>query len=113
MPSVIGFCVSSTMGVGFTSVVSGDGISSTLTTSSGYCSPSYNFTHALVLTLGCLEVWLASSCFGGAMVVSIKFLLSLNFLYALCELCLLSLFVYSFFANRLFVPASVHCKGIA
>jgi hypothetical protein len=75
-------------------VVSGDGISSTLTISDGCCSPSSNCTRDLVLTLGCLALWLASACFGGAMVVNVECLLSLNGLCDLCELrsVLLSLY---------------------
>jgi hypothetical protein len=48
------YWVSSTTGVGFTGVVSGDGILSTLMISDDYCSPSSNCTHDLVLNLDCL-----------------------------------------------------------
>jgi hypothetical protein len=76
--------ISSTIGVGFTGIVSGDGISSTLMISDGCCSPSSNCTCDLVLTLGFMVPWLASACFGGAMVVNVEHLLSLN---GLCDLC--------------------------
>jgi hypothetical protein len=69
MPAGTVYWFSSTMGVGFTGDVSSDGIWSTLTTSGGCCSLFCDCVCALVLTLECLEVWLSSSFFGGAMVV--------------------------------------------
>jgi hypothetical protein len=80
--------------VGFTSVVSRDGISLTLTTSDDYCSPSSRCIRDLVLTLGCLALWINSACFGGAMVVGIEGLLSLNGLCDLCELFSVFLSLY-------------------
>jgi hypothetical protein len=56
MLSATGCWVSSTTCVGFTGVVSGDGISSTLTNFGGCCSPSSNCTRDLVLTLDCLAI---------------------------------------------------------
>jgi hypothetical protein len=56
IPVGVVYLVSSTMGVGLTIVVSGDGISSTLMTSSGCYSFSCNCTCALVLTLDCLAI---------------------------------------------------------
>jgi hypothetical protein len=68
MPSNVDYWFSSTMGVGFIGVVSGEGISSTLTIFGGFCSLSCDCTCAIVLNMECLEVWLDFSCFGGAMV---------------------------------------------
>ena len=84
VPSSTIFGVSSTIGMGFTGVMSRDGISLTLMIYRGYCSPSFDCTCDLVLALGFLAPWLASPCFGGAMVVNFKHLLSLN---GLCDLC--------------------------
>jgi hypothetical protein len=68
IPSDAGFWVSSTTGVGFIDVISGEGILSILTISDSCCSLSCDCTYALVLTLECLVVWPGSACFGGAMV---------------------------------------------
>jgi hypothetical protein len=76
IPSSIGFWVSSTTGVGFTGVVSSDGISSTLTTSNDCCSPSCICTCALVLILECRAVWVNYHCFGGSIVVIFDHLLT-------------------------------------
>jgi hypothetical protein len=75
MPSGAGCWVYSTTGVGFTGVVFGDGISFILTISDRCCSPSFNCTRALVLTLGCLVVWFSFALFGGSMVVNFNCLL--------------------------------------
>jgi hypothetical protein len=81
-----GCWISSSMGVGFTGVVSGDGISSTLTIYGGYCLPSSIFPRDLVLTLVGLALWLAYVCLGGAMAWNIKRLLDSNDLCDLYEL---------------------------
>jgi hypothetical protein len=61
--------------VGFTNVVSGDGILSTLTISGDYCSLSSICPRDLVLTLVSLALWLASVFLGGAMTWNIEHLL--------------------------------------
>jgi hypothetical protein len=94
MPSTVDCWVSSTTGVGFISFVSRDGISMKLTISDDCCSPYYNCTCALVLTLGFLEFFISSSFFGGAMVVSVECLLSLNGICALHELLFILLNLY-------------------
>jgi hypothetical protein len=76
MPSGICFWVSSTMGVGFAGVVSGDGILSTLTTFDDCYSLPCNCACALVLALEFRAVWVESTCFGGAMVMNVNRLLS-------------------------------------
>jgi hypothetical protein len=68
IPLGVVYCVSYITGVGLIGVVSGDGISSTLTTSGSFYSLSCDCTCALVLNLECLEVWLSFSFFGGAIV---------------------------------------------
>jgi hypothetical protein len=93
-PSDVGCWVSTTTGVGFSGFVFGDGILSTLMTSSGCCSLSSNYTRDLILTLVGLTLWLVYSFFGGAMVVNVKHLLILNGLYDLYELCSMLLSVY-------------------
>jgi hypothetical protein len=84
------------IGVGFTGVVSGDGISSILKISSDYCSPSSNCTYDLVLTLDYLVLWLASSFIGGAMAVNVEHLLNLN---CLCDLCKLHSMILSLYRS--------------
>jgi len=84
VPSGVGCCVYSTTSVGFTGVVFGDGISLILMISGGCCLPFSNCTCDMVLTLGCLALWMASAFFGGSMVVNVKHFLSLN---GLCDLC--------------------------
>jgi hypothetical protein len=96
MPSGVGCWVSSTIGVGFTGVVSKDWISSTLTISSGCCSPSSKCTRDLVLTLVGLTLWLSSSFFGGAMVVNVERLLNSN---GLCELSGLGFVLLNFYRS--------------
>jgi hypothetical protein len=96
-----GCWVSSTSGVGFTGVVSGNGILSTLTTSDDYCSLSCNCACALVLILECHVVWVDSTCFGGSIVVIVKHLLtsvvSITFVScALCFVCFLTFYIFSF-----------------
>jgi hypothetical protein len=51
VPSGVDYGISSSIGFRFTSVVSGDGISSALMISNEFCSPSSACPHDLVLTL--------------------------------------------------------------
>jgi hypothetical protein len=73
VPSGAGYWVSSTIGVGFTAIVSGDGISSTLMIFDDCCSPYFDCTCDLVLALGFLAPWLASTCFGGEFQTFVEF----------------------------------------
>jgi len=118
VPFDVGCWFSSSIGVGFTGTVSGDGISSTLMISYDYFSPSSACTRDLVWTLVFLAVWITSSCFGGSMVINVECLMGLASLCDLCELVYVLLNLYFslsvlFFANRLFVPTLVCCMVYA
>jgi hypothetical protein len=119
MPTCVVYWVSSTTSVRLPGVISGDGISSALTTpgnDNGCCSLPCDCIYAMVLTLGCLVVWLSSDCFGGAMVVKFDHPLILvasapyvNF--ALCFICSIALCLFQFL-NKIFSPTSLLCTSV-
>jgi hypothetical protein len=86
--SGVGYGISSSIGVECTGIVSGDGISSTVTISDGFFSLSSICPHDLVLTQVGLALWLTFVFLGDAMVWNIKCFLGL---YGLCVLCEFSL----------------------